>query len=84
MKVDIHPDNYRMVIFEDTTSGERFLFGSTIKTDKVAKWDDGQEYPTVTIEISSASHPFYTGKETTIDSAGRVDKFRKRQAAAKK
>lgn len=84
MKTDIHPANYRQVIFEDTTSGERFLFGSTIASSETAKWDDGQEYPLVQVEISSASHPFYTGKDTTIDSAGRVDKFRKRQAAAKR
>lgn len=81
MKADIHPTQ-QTVIFEDTTSGARFLIGSTIKTDKTAKWEDGKEYPLVQIEISSASHPFYTGKDTTIDTAGRVDKFRKRQEAA--
>lgn len=84
MKAEIHPDNYRLVIFEDTTSGQRFLAGSTMKADGEDKWEDGQTYPKVQVEISSASHPFYTGNATTIDSAGRVDKFRKRAAAAKK
>jgi large subunit ribosomal protein L31 len=81
MKKDVHPKNYRKVIFEDVTSGERFLIGSTIQTKEVADWE-GKEYPLVKIEISSASHPFYTGKETTIDTAGRVEKFKKRAAAA--
>jgi large subunit ribosomal protein L31 len=84
MKSDIHPKNYRKVIFEDASSGERFLLGSTINTKEVAEWTDGKEYPKVTIEISSASHPFYTGKETVIDTAGRVEKFKRRMAAAKK
>ncbi len=82
MKKDIHPDNYRLVIFEDSTSGARFLIGSTIATKEVGKWEDGKEYPLTHIEISSASHPFYTGKETVIDTAGRVDKFKRRVAAA--
>ena len=84
MKKDIHPDNYRPVIFVDATSGARFLFGSTIETSETDTWDDGKEYPKATIEISSASHPFYTGKETVIDTAGRVDKFKRRMAAAAK
>jgi large subunit ribosomal protein L31 len=83
MKADIHPKNYRKVIFEDTSSGERFLIGSTIETQDIAEWSDGKEYPFVKIEISSASHPFYTGKETVVDTAGRVEKFKKRMAAAK-
>ncbi len=84
MKSDIHPDNYRKVIFEDATSGERFLIGSTIQSDEVAVWADKKEYPMVKVEISSASHPFYTGKETVVDTAGRVEKFKRRAAAAKK
>jgi len=84
MKKGIHPKNYRQVIFEDVTSGERFLFGSTIETKEVGQWSDKKEYPLVKVEISSASHPFYTGKETTIDTAGRVEKFKKRVAAAGK
>lgn len=83
MKTDIHPKNYRKVIFEDASSGERFLLGSTINTKEVADWE-GKEYPKVTIEISSASHPFYTGKETVVDTAGRVEKFKRRAAAAQK
>jgi large subunit ribosomal protein L31 len=84
MKSKIHPKNYRKVIVEDATSGERFLIGSTIKTDEVGAWSDNKEYPMVKVEISSASHPFYTGKETVVDTAGRVEKFKRRAAAAKK
>lgn len=71
------------MIFEDVTSGTRFLIGSTIRTSKNAKWDDGKEYPVYEVEISSASHPFYTGTAKVVDSAGRVEKFRERTAAAK-
>lgn len=83
MKKGIHPDSYRMVIFEDSSSGARFLIGSTVATTKTAKWDDGKEYPVYHVEISSASHPFYTGLSKTIDTAGRVEKFKARTAAAK-
>ena len=82
MKKDIHPKEYRQVIFEDSTSGKRFLIGSTVTTTKTGKWEDGKEYPVFNVEISSASHPFYTGQAKTIDTAGRVDKFKKRAAAA--
>jgi large subunit ribosomal protein L31 len=84
MKTDIHPQNQRYVIFHDTTSDEKFLIQSTVETDQTDKWEDGNEYPLYKVEISSASHPFYTGKETIIDSAGRVDKFKARAAKAKK
>ena len=84
MKTAIHPKDYRKVIFEDATSGARFLLGSTVVTKQTATWDDGTEYPLFKVEISSASHPFYTGKETTIDTAGRVEKFKKRLAAKTK
>ncbi|OGG50831.1 50S ribosomal protein L31 [Candidatus Kaiserbacteria bacterium RIFCSPHIGHO2_01_FULL_54_36] len=83
MKKDIHPTTYRQVIFEDSTSGKRFLIGSTVETSHVDKWEDGKQYPVYQVEISSASHPFYTGTAKTIDTAGRVDKFKKRSAAAK-
>src|SRR3989344_7202774 len=83
MKKDIHPAGYRQVIFEDVTSGKRFLIGSTISTEKTDKWDDKKEYPLVQIEISSASHPFYTGQSKTIDTAGRVEKFKTRLSKAK-
>ncbi|HJN63076.1 MAG TPA: type B 50S ribosomal protein L31 [Candidatus Paceibacterota bacterium] len=84
MKKDIHPENYRQVIFLDTSSGERFLISSTAETDKTDKWKDGKEYPLKEIEISSASHPFYTGKDTVVDTAGRVEKFKARRAAQQK
>ena len=83
MKQEIHPKGYRKVIFRDNASGERFLLGSTVFTEETDKWTDGKEYPLAHIEISSASHPFYTGKETVLDTAGRVDKFKRRMAAAK-
>jgi len=84
MKKEIHPDNYRKVIFKDTTSGEEFLLSSTVATDKKGTWSDGKEYPLSEVEISSASHPFYTGKDTVLDSAGRVEKFKARASKAKK
>jgi len=83
MKADIHPSNYRLVIFEDNSSGERFLVGSTIATNKTATWTDGKEYPIAHVEISSASHPFYTGQEKVMDTAGRVERFKARAAKAK-
>lgn len=78
MKKDIHPKTYRPVIFHDTSSGERFLIASTVATDEVDTWKDGTEYPLVQVEVSSASHPFYTGTEKVIDTAGRVEKFKNR------
>ena len=80
MKKDLHPADYRMVIFEDSSSGARFLIGSTVHTEKTDKWDDGKQYPVFSVEISSASHPFYTGQSKTIDTAGRVEKFKARFA----
>ena len=82
MKKEIHPADYRQVIFDDATSGKKFLIGSTVKTTKTAKLD-GKEYPVFNVEISSASHPFYTGQSKTIDTAGRVEKFKVRVSAAK-
>ncbi|HMP67296.1 MAG TPA: type B 50S ribosomal protein L31 [Candidatus Paceibacterota bacterium] len=84
MKKEIHPKDYREVIFSDTSSGEKFLISSTIKSSKTEKWKDGKEYPVVSVEISSASHPFYTGKENIVDTAGRVEKFKARKAKSKK
>ncbi len=83
MKTDIHPNDYRQVIFEDSSSGARFLIGSTVATDKTDKWEDGKQYAVYHVEISSASHPFYTGQSKTIDTAGRVEKFKSRQSKAK-
>ncbi|MDO8575229.1 MAG: type B 50S ribosomal protein L31 [bacterium] len=78
MKKDIHPKEYRPVIFHDNSNGAKFLISSTIKTKETAKWEDGKEYPVAFIEISSASHPFYTGNEKVMDAAGRVEKFKTR------
>ena len=82
MKKDIHP-KYRDVIFMDTSTGARFLIRSTIASKDKDKWEDGNEYPLVKVEISSASHPFYTGKMKFVDSAGRVEKFQKKWGKAK-
>ncbi len=82
MKKDIHPKNYRPVVFEDLSNGFKFLTKSTVKTDETIKWTDGKEYPLVKVHISSASHPFYTGDEKLIDIEGRVDKFEARAKAA--
>ena len=84
MKKDIHPDNYRKVIFVDTSNEARFLISSTVETTETEIWEDGKEYPLYKVEISSASHPFYTGKENIIDTAGRVEKFKSRVAKATK
>lgn len=82
MKREIHPDNYRMVIFHDNSSGERFLVGSTIETESTEKWEDGNEYPIAYVDVSSASHPFYTGNEKVMDTAGRVERFKARAQKA--
>jgi len=83
MKTDIHPESYRLVIFHDNSSGERFLIGSTIETDATEKWDDGKEYPVTYVDVSSASHPFYTGQEKVMDTAGRVERFKARASQAR-
>ena len=79
MKADIHPD-YREVVFHDVTSDFKILTRSTLATTAkdTVKWEDGNEYPLVKVEVSSSSHPFYTGQNKLIDTSGRVDKFRKR------
>ena len=84
MKKDIHPKNYRPVLFIDNSSGAEFVISSTIETAETAKAKDGKEYPVAHLEISSASHPFYTGTEKTLDAAGRVERFKAKQAKAKK
>lgn len=76
MKQGIHPD-YQMVVFQDSSTGAQFLVGSTIKTKKTCEID-GKTYPLVTVDISSASHPFYTGKQKIMDVAGRVEKFQRK------
>ena len=77
MKKDIHPD-YKPVIFHDVTCNKSFLLSSTIKTSEKITWEDGNEYPLVKLEISSASHPFFTGKQKLVDSTGRVERFKQR------
>ncbi|MEM9895060.1 MAG: type B 50S ribosomal protein L31 [Bacteroidota bacterium] len=74
MKKDIHPE-YKEVVFLDTTSDFKFLTKSTMSSSETIKWEDGNEYPLVKVEVSSASHPFYTGKKIFLDTAGRVEKF---------
>lgn len=80
MKADIHPE-YHEVVFQDLTSDFRFLTRSTLSSNETVKWEDGKEYPLIKVEVSSASHPFYTGQNKLMDTSGRVDKFRKRYAA---
>ncbi len=82
MKADIHPNNFRTVIFHDNSSGERFLVGSTIEAEGTEKWTDGKEYPIAYVDVSSASHPFYTGQEKVMDTAGRVERFKARAEKA--
>lgn len=82
MKSNLHPTDYRPVVMQDPSAGFAFLTKSTAKTDKTIKWEDGNEYPLLEVFISSASHPFYTGKEALIDTEGRVDRFKARAAAA--
>ena len=77
MKADIHPE-YKEVVFQDVSSDFAILTRSTIKSRETIKWEDGKEYPLVKVEVSSASHPFYTGKHKILDSGGRVDRFKKR------
>lgn len=77
MKEGIHPE-YREVVFVDTSSDFKFLTRSTIDTSETIEWEDGNTYPMARVEISSASHPFYTGKQILVDSGGRVERFRKR------
>ncbi|MBM72330.1 MAG: 50S ribosomal protein L31 [Crocinitomicaceae bacterium] len=78
MKKGIHPENYRTVVFKDMSNDYAFLSRSTAKTKETIKWEDGNEYPLIKIEVSSKSHPFYTGKAQFVDTAGRIDKFRQK------
>ena len=77
MKTDIHP-TYAAIVFRDLASGATFLTRSTATSDKTIEWEDGNTYPVIDVEISSESHPFYTGKQRILDSAGRVEKFNSR------
>jgi large subunit ribosomal protein L31 len=82
MKSDIHPE-YRQVVFQDTSAGTSFLTRSTISTRETTTWDDGNEYPLAKVEISSESHPFFTGQMKIVDTAGRVERFEKRYGRRK-
>jgi large subunit ribosomal protein L31 len=83
MKPDIHP-NYNPVVFQDLSSDFAFLTKSTMSSKETIKWEDGSEYPLIKVDISSHSHPFYTGKQKSLDVGGRVDKFRRRYAGSVK
>lgn len=83
MKKDLHPTDYKLVVFQDDAAGFSFLTRAVVNTPDTVKWEDGNTYPLVKIHISSASHPFYTGQEKLVDVEGRVDRFKARQAAAK-
>ncbi|WBM74975.1 MULTISPECIES: type B 50S ribosomal protein L31 [Saprospira] len=80
MKQGLHPEDYRLVVFKDISTDYSFLTRSTAPSRDTITWEDGNEYPLVKLEISSASHPFYTGKMTFVDTAGRIDKFKKKFA----
>ena len=79
MKSEIHPD-YRYVIFNDLASGEKILTRTTANSEKTAEWEDGNTYPLIDVDITSASHPFYTGRAKIIDTSGQVEKFNRRYA----
>ena len=82
MKTDIHPQ-YRLVVFSDQSAGTSFLTRSTITTDDTIEWSDGNTYPLAKVEISSASHPFFTGTMKIVDTAGRVERFERRYGRRK-
>lgn len=83
MKKELHPNDYRPVVFQDLSNGWSFLTQSTVASEETIKWEDGNEYPLIKVHISSSSHPFFTGQEKLLDMEGRVDKFKARQEAAK-
>src|SRR5437868_11241408 len=84
MKQSLHPDDYRLVVFEDLNNGFRFLTRSTAAAEETTKWEDDNEYPLIKVHITAASHPFFTGEERVLDIEGRVDKFKKRAEAGAK
>ena len=81
-KQELHPKDYRFVVFADDAANFSFLTKSTAKSEETIKWTDGNEYPLVKVQISSASHPFFTGEEKIIDTEGRVDRFKARAMKA--
>ena len=78
MKKGIHPDKYRFVVFKDISCDHSFLSRSTVESDETIKWEDGNEYPLIKLDISNMSHPFFTGVQQFVDTAGRIDKFKNR------
>jgi large subunit ribosomal protein L31 len=80
MKKGLHPGNYRFVVFKDMSNGTTFLSKSSAQSRETIKFEDGNEYPLIKLEISNTSHPFFTGKNVLVDTAGRIDKFKKRYA----
>ena len=84
MKKGIHPEEYRLVVFKDMSNDYSFITKSAANTTETIKWEDGNEYPLIKLEISHKSHPFYTGKMNLVDTAGRIDKFKTRYAKHKK
>ena len=83
MKADIHPD-YRLVVFQDSSSGDKILTRSTVETVDTIEWDDGNTYPLAKVEISAFTHPFFTGQMKIIDTAGRVERFERRYGRRRK
>jgi len=81
MKKDLHP-NYRPVVIKDASNGWAFLTRSTVNTNETTKWEDGKEYPLIIVETTSASHPFFTGKHKVVDTAGRIEKFKRKYEKA--
>jgi len=84
MKKGIHPEDYRLVIFKDMSNGYAFITNSCSPSKETEKWEDGNEYPLIKLDISSQSHPFFTGKMQFVDTAGRIDKFKNRYGSRKK
>lgn len=78
MKKGIHPEQYKLVIFKDMSNGYMFLSSSCAQSDETETWEDGNEYPVIKLDITSESHPFFTGKMQFVDTAGRIDKFKNR------
>lgn len=78
MRKDIHPENYRLVVFKDMSNDYSFLTKSCAPSKETVTWEDGNEYPVVKLDISHMSHPFFTGKQKLVDTAGRIDKFNSR------
>ena len=84
MKAGIHPENYRLVVFKDMSNEYSFVTNSCAPSEDTINWEDGNDYPLIKLEISHKSHPFFTGKQTLVDTAGRIDKFKTRYGSRNK